>query len=343
MKGYFFILTYWLGGGTEKVFENVAKVLTKKNQVFLYVINGFDKKKYTLDSNIKLVENKKDLHKFIKKESVVVNFSGDWKSALVSTLLSKNFISWIHCNPYTMHGARTGFFNFWLLKKSKKIVCVCNEQKDIFQQEYGFKNDFTVIYNSVDFDNVKTKAEEKLDIDYKYFLMVARIDFNSKDFFTVIDAYSMLDKNIQNTYKLVFLGEGNDKAKVADYIKEKNLTENIILPGFDKNPYKWFKNAECNILSSKTEGFSVSIIEGMSIGCPEIITNYKTGAKEISDNGKNAIIVDIGDSVGMSKAMTDIVTNKDLRNTLINNSLTFISEFSQNVFAKRVQDFLGVK
>ena len=26
-----------------------------------------------------------------------------------------------------------------------------------------------------------------------------------------------------------------------------------------------------------------------------------------------------------------------------NNSLTFISEFSQNVFAKRVQDFLGVK
>lgn len=341
MKKYFFILTYWLGGGTEKVFENIAKVLSENNLVYLFVINGFDKEKYTLGTNVKLLENKRMLLKNITENSVIVNFSGDWKSSLASAFLSKKFISWIHCNPHTMHGARTGFFNFWLLKHSERIVCVCNEQKEILQNEFGFKNDFTVIYNSVDFDSVSEKANENFNVNYKYFLMVARIDFNSKDFFTVIDAYSMLNKDIQSSYKLVFLGDGNDRSKVEEYVKEKKLSENIIFPGFDKNPYKWFKNAECNILSSRTEGFSLSVIEGMSVGCPEIITNYKTGAKEVADNGKNAIIVNIGNALELSNAMNSIITNMKLRNDLISNSFTFIKDFSQEVFSRKIKTFFG--
>lgn len=341
MKQYFFVLTHWLGGGTEKVFENIAKVLSEKNLVYLFVINGFDKKKYTLGTNVKLIENKSMLCKIVTKDSVIVNFSGDWKSSLTSALLSKNFISWIHCNPYTMRGARTGLLNFWLIKRSKKIVCVCNEQKEILINEFGLNNDITVIYNSVDFDSVRKKANEKNYFGYKYFLMVARIDFNSKDFFTVIDAYSMLNKDIKDMYKLVFLGEGNDRTQVEEYIKEKKLFENIFLPGFDKNPYKWLKNAECNILSSITEGFGLAVIEGMSLGCPEIITNYKTGAKEVADNGKNAIIVNIGNASEMSKAMNSIVTNMKLRNDLISNSNIFIKEFSQEVFSKKIKTFFG--
>ena len=341
MKKYFFILTYWLGGGTEKVFENIAKVLSENNLVYLFVINGFDKEKYTLESNVKLLENKRMLRKHITKSSVIVNFSGDWKSSLISAFLSKNFISWIHCNPYTMHGARTGLLNFWLLKRSKRIVCVCNEQMEILQNEFGFKNDFTVIYNSVDFDSVREKANEKLNVKYKYFLMVARIDFNSKDFFTVIDAYLMLNKDIQSLYKLVFLGDGNDREKVEEYVKEKKLAENVIFPGFDKNPYKWLKNAECNILSSRTEGFALSVIEGMSVGCPEIITNYKTGAKEVADNGKNAIIVNIGNALEMSNAMNRIITNMKLKNDLITNSFTFIKDFSQEAFSRKIKIFFG--
>ena len=342
MSNYIFILTYWLGGGTEKVFENIAKVLSDKNNVYLYVINGFDKDKYRPEKSVTVINSKKELRDISNKDSIIVNFSGDWKSSLTAALLSKEFISWIHCNPHTMHGAKTSFFNFWLLKRSKNIVCVCNEQKDILQKEYGFKNNFTVIYNSVDFENAEKLANEDLNIDYKYFLMVARIDFNSKDFFTVIDAYSMLNKDVQEQYKLVFLGDGNDKSALEDYIKEKQLSNKIVLPGFDKNPYKWLKNAECNILSSKTEGFALSVIEGMSLGCPEIITNYKTGANEVANDGKNVIVVDIGNALEMSMAMNNIVTDTVLRNNLISNSFVFINEFSQDIFSKRINDFFGV-
>lgn len=230
MKKYFFILTYWLGGGTEKVFENIAKVLSENNLVYLFVINGFDKEKYTLESNVKLLENKRMLRKHITKNSVIVNFSGDWKSSLASAFLSKKIISWIHCNPHTMHGARTGLLNFWLLKRSERIVCVCNEQKEILQNEFGFKNDFTVIYNSVDFDSVREKANEKLNVKYKYFLMVARIDFNSKDFFTVIDVILSGCEFKTNVYKNSFwysgevLNIGTPRADV--FFNEEKILQN---------------------------------------------------------------------------------------------------------------------
>lgn len=346
MNNYIFILTYFIGGGTEKVFENIAKALYKndsKSKIMLFVINGFDEKKYSIENYIHLIKNRRDLLSICKKNTdvCVVNFSGDWKSSLLAFRLSKNFISWIHCNPYTMRNARTGIFNFYLLKKSAKIVCVCNEQKEILMGEFKFKNNISVIYNSVDFEFVNEKAIEKLDFDSKFFLMVARMDFKSKDFFTVIDAYSQLSQNIRNEYKLVFLGDGADKEKISDYISKKQLENRIFLAGFDQNPYKWFKNAVCNILSSRTEGFSVSIIEGMALGCPEVITNYRTGAKEVADDGKNALIVPIGDSISMKNAMQNIVENDEIRNSMIENSNHFIRNFSQDAFEMKIINFFN--
>ena len=49
MKSFIFILTTWAGGGTEKVFENIAEVIYKNfsgSQIFLFVINGFNLEKY---------------------------------------------------------------------------------------------------------------------------------------------------------------------------------------------------------------------------------------------------------------------------------------------------------
>lgn len=345
-KKYVFVITYWSGGGTEKVFEEISKILLEHNrEVYLFVLYGVDTKKYYLNEKIKIISKLSEFRKLVKsnRNTTVVNFSGDWKSSFVTLLATRNYVSWVHCNPLTMKTARTSLINFHILKKSRKLVCVCKEQRDILIKELGFKNAISVIYNAVDFDYVKKKSTETLDFGSEYFLMVARIDFKSKDFFTVIDAYSLLPENIQQKYKMVFLGDGDDKQIVHNYIKQKGLTSRVILRGFDSNPYKWFKNAKCNILSSRTEGFSVSVIEGMAIGCPEIITNYRTSAREVSDNGKNAVLVEIGDSVAMNSAILHIVLDDEYREELIKNASTFVNNFSKDAFGKQILAFFEEK
>lgn len=350
MHSFIFILTYWVGGGTEKVFENVANAIYKNFQdskIFLFVINGFDSKKYSVQDYVNLIESKAQLRKLAKaKDKIIINFSGDWKSGLLTRLISKKYISWVHQNPLTMETARTAFINFHLLKKSTQIVCVCKEQKKILQKDFGFKNEIFVIYNSVDFEKIKMLSEVPLqNINFKFILMTARIDFASKDFFTVVDAYLLLAPELKEKYKLVFLGDGPDKENLVSYIKKKApeaLHKNIILAGFDKNPYRWMKNASINILSSKTEGFGVSVIEAMSLSCPEIVTNYITGAKEISENGKNTEIVEIGNSEQMSNAMQKILTNNEARSELVKNANEFVKQFYQENIERKLCDFFQV-
>lgn len=348
MKSYFFILTYFAGGGTEKVFENVSKVINENignTKIYLFVINGFNAEQYPVEKFVNIIKSKAELKKIAKSEKnkLVVNFSSDWKSSFVSRQISKDYISWIHQNPLTMKIARTAFINFYLLKKSKKIVCVCKEQKEILENEFGFKNQIEVIYNSVDFEKVKKLSLVPLEnIDFNYILMVARLDFNSKDFFTVIKAYSLLPSELQKKYKLVFLGSGPDEQKIINYVENSVpaiLKTNIILAGFDKNPYRWIKNASLNILSSKTEGFSVSIIEGMCLDCPEILTNYRTGSKEVSENGKNTVLVPIGDYCLMRNAIERILTDENFKNELVKNASTFVMKFYQSEVEKVIFDF----
>lgn len=348
MKSYIFILTFFSGGGTEKVFENVTKVINEKIEgakIYLFVVNGFNSELYPPENFVNVINSKTELKKIVKstKDKIVINFSGDWKSAFVSRQISKEYISWVHQNPLTMKTARTAFINFHLLKKSKKIVCVCKEQKEILQKEFGFKNSIEVIYNSVDFEKIKKLSIVPLEnVDFDYILMVARLDFNSKDFFTVIKSYCLLPLELQKKYKLVFLGNGPDEQKIVDYIQNfvsESLKKNIILAGFDKNPYRWLKNASLNILSSKTEGFSVSIIEGMSLECPEILTNYKTGSKEVSENGRNAALVPIGDYKAMKDAIEKLLTDENYKNEILKNSSDFVKQFYQSEVEKNLYNF----
>lgn len=347
MKSFVFILTAWAGGGTEKVFENVASCIIKnipESKIYLYVVNGFDREKYSVAPYVEVITSKSQLRSLAKETYIVaVNFSGDWKSGRVSKRFFKDYISWIHQNPFTMKKARTSLINFPLLKKSKRIVCVCKEQKEILESNFHFKNEIDVIYNSVDFKKIKSFSAIPLEnIDYKYILMTARIDFASKDFYTVIAAYSSLPKTLQENYKLVFLGDGPDRKKLESYIRKKvssEIQKNIILKGFDKNPYRYMKNASVNILSSKTEGFGVAIIEAMSLDCPEILTNYKTGAKEVSDNGKNAILVETGNKEEMANAIEKVLTDSNYKNKLVNSASIFVKQFYQENIEKLLVSF----
>lgn len=345
-NSYIFLLSDYCGGGTETVFTQTAQALMDQGAiVYLFVINGFDSSKYKVAEGIKNILSFSELKKTYKKESCnVVNFSGNWKTSFYARRLSRKYISWVHCNPLTMRTARTWFINFYLLKKSSIIVCVCKEQKEILQEQFHFKNKIKVIYNSVDLKKIESLSKEPLPeyMNKKYILMCARFDFKSKDFFTLIDAYNLLSAEIKSQYNLVLLGDGADKGIVEAYCKDKKLGS-VIFPGYDSNPFKWMKNASCFILSSKTEGFSLVPVEAFGCGCPTVLTKYHTGSQEISDNGKNAILVEIGNKKEMSNAINTILTNKEIRNKLVSNSSEFIIQFNIENFQNKIQNLFEIK
>lgn len=81
--------------------------------------------------------------------------------------------------------------------------------------------------------------------------------------------------------KLVILGEGGYRNKLKHLIESLNLSNDVLLLGFQSNPHKYINKADIYVLSSYYEGFPNALAEAMACGLPVISTDCKSGPREI--------------------------------------------------------------
>ncbi|MEH7019910.1 glycosyltransferase [Priestia megaterium] len=114
----------------------------------------------------------------------------------------------------------------------------------------------------------------------------------------LIRSFAHVKKQIPNA-KLVILGEGGYRGKLERLIESLNLSNDVLLLGFQSNPHKYINKADIYVLSSYYEGFPNALAEAMACGLPVVSTDCKSGPREILDPDTN--IESSADSVEYSK------------------------------------------
>lgn len=92
-----------------------------------------------------------------------------------------------------------------------------------------------------------------------------------KDYFTVFKALSRLRNDFSFYYLIV--GDGPMRKEIETMIRDKELKNNVILAGKTENVKDYLFVADVMIHSSRGEGISNAILEGMYAGLPIIATN----------------------------------------------------------------------
>jgi len=222
---------------------------------------------------------------------------------------------------YRASNKLTSRFLFPLLVKifyprADKIICVSKGVADDLEKIIGSPKKLKVIYNYFDFEKIIELAKEKIDYPRSYLndspiiCAVGRL-VKDKDYPTLLNAFSLVLKKTKS--RLIIIGEGRDREKLEALARQLNISDSVYFTGLQKNPYKFMAKADIFVLSSGIEGFPNVIIEAMACGVPVVSTDCKSGPNEIIENGKNGLLVPVGDRNALAEAILKLLADRELR------------------------------
>jgi glycosyltransferase involved in cell wall biosynthesis len=132
-----------------------------------------------------------------------------------------------------------------------------------------------------------------------------------KGFDTLLAAFASVVQQGHDA-NLLILGEGEERVSLESQARELGLQGRVFMPGFQRNPYPFFKRAEAFVLSSRHEGLSMVILEAMSLGTPVVSTDCPFGPRELLQDGRCGILAPPENPDGMADAIRRLLSSPEL-------------------------------
>jgi glycosyltransferase involved in cell wall biosynthesis len=123
-----------------------------------------------------------------------------------------------------------------------------------------------------------------------------------KGFDLLVEAIAMLNTS---SVSLTILGDGPQRARLEELVKEYRLEDRINLIGHQANPHIWFASADAVILSSHYEGFPNVALEALACGSPIIATPAIGGTTEILHDIPECVIAREISSMALAEAIEE--------------------------------------
>lgn len=237
---------------------------------------------------------------FVKeKYDIEVAFMHGWSTKFISASSNKKSkkVAWVHADLITWDRVDGVFKNIEHHKRAyskfDKVICVSNIVKKGIEDKYEVKN-AQVIYNPLNKDRILQQSLEEVNefsVKASNFniISVGRLSYE-KGYDCLLSAFNKL---IRDGLKcnLWIVGSGGEYTILNNYILTNGLDDYVKLLGFKDNPYKYMRNSDLFVCSSRSEGFSLVIAEAMVIGVP-IVSVDCPGPNELLDCGKYGLLVE---------------------------------------------------
>lgn len=302
-------------GGTEMVIKNI--------------IEGCDKEKYGMSIfcieepigpwGKELEENGISIHSKNRKEG----FDFSLISAIRRVLKSEK-IDVIHCHQYTPwvygviaaigigtkvifteHGRFYPDTSSWKRRMVNPILSFFTDsitaiskatKQALVDYEFLSANKIEVVYNGITalekFEpNEIDSLKRELSIKHTDIVLgtVARLD-PIKNHAMMLDAFSMVLKKHPST-KLVIVGDGKLNKELKKQCELLSIANSVIFTGYITKPSLYIQMFDIFLLSSLSEGASMTLLEAMSVGKPCVVTEAG-GNSELISSENNGLVTE---------------------------------------------------
>jgi len=207
---------------------------------------------------------------------------------------------------HTRHHARLASITrrqTWLANFASRLVndyvCVSKESARIAAQEGVPPGRVRTLWNGVDVERFGCAGPNPLGPA----VLVARLS-PEKDIATLVRAVALVARE-NPSFRLEVAGTGPCLAELRQLAKELSVETNVAFLGEVRDVASLLARACLFVLSSLTEGISLTLLEAMSCGLPVVATRVG-GNPEVVIDGETGLLVAPRDSVGLARAIQEL-------------------------------------
>ncbi len=205
--------------------------------------------------------------------------------------------------------------NPWLHRLTAATTAISQATRDALVRYENLPGaDIRVIYNGIaplevnGKDVAKLREELGIGPDTLCLGTIARLD-PIKNHVMMLEAFrQVLDAGIDA--RLLIVGDGEMRPTLEETIDRLTLGEHVIMPGYVREPKNHLAAMDIYLLSSLSEGTSMTLLEAMSLGKPCIVTDAG-GNPEIVRHGENGLVTRNDDSEAFATAIVSIAKDPD--------------------------------
>lgn len=98
-------------------------------------------------------------------------------------------------------------------------------------------------------------------------------------------------------FRFDMVGDGEETVNVRAALEDEIASGHVVLHGWvgSEDVIRILGSSEVFILASAYEGFCISLIEAMANGCCPIVTDIRSGNKQLVEDGVSGFVVPVGD------------------------------------------------
>ncbi len=353
MKICFMLGGFYQNGGIGRVTSMLANRLaedfkidvttlsyTKQNLPNLYEISEKVHEEYFLLEYINMTKallsgKEKNLRKFLEKKEIDILIACGALFFPICVRACKGIatkcICWEHSNPEgNMDHKGQRVARKYGIKKADLNVVLTKSAERVYREKYKVKN-VIQIYNPID-KNVLNKAGE-YDVFSKKIVSVGRLEYQ-KYFEKAVEVAQIVLKKYPD-WSWDIYGKGPQMDELKKMTKKSGIEEKMCFCGQVNNLYERYKEYSMMVMTSRYEGFPMTLLEGMGNGLPLISFDVPTGPNEIIENNTNGYLIECFDEREMAKKIEHIIQNIEVRKEMSRNSKQRCSLFTEDEVLKQ--------
>ena len=351
-KGHRIFLGYIIKSNTPSIFF--------KEKIFIHKSNKIEVEKFFNQNKIDIIYNVcgQDIdwnfyRKFKGNAKEIVAIHGRpqtriWELETVWNFFkeAKNPIKKIHKLLWIASLPITNYIRNWrekryfidLYRYSDKVMFLSMKYLPLFEKiinNYPIDlNKITAIPNPLVF-NEKFSISD-YDLKEKRVLVVSSI-CALKRIDLILKIWSKIEQDEKyNEWRFDLVGDGAalDKYKL---LSKKLGIKRITFYG-KQNPISYYRRSSIFLMTSRTEGWPMVLMESMQMGVIPIVYNSFEALEEIIEDGKNGFIIENNNEKQFIDKLKSLLENKSLRKEIANNAILSSSRFDIDIIGKKYEE-----